>query len=134
MRGFMEIINNDKNCFFDVDETLIFWELEMDFRHKPEEEFEDRVYIKDPHIENLWVVARPHSRMINYLKRKSSQGFHITVWSASGNAWAEAVIRALELERFVNIIMAKPQTCWDDKKDLGVPFIYLDEHFERENW
>lgn len=72
----------------DVDDTLILWNRE-DY------------YINSAVAEQL---VRHHER-----------GHYVIVWSAGGVDWAERVVREFELDKYVNVVMAKPAFMWDDK-------------------
>lgn len=44
----------------------------------------------------------------------AKRGCYIIVWSQSGEAWADAVVKALGLEEYVNQTMPKPTSYGDD--------------------
>jgi predicted esterase YcpF (UPF0227 family) len=71
---------------------------------------------------------------IEELKRHGSRGIDVIVWSKGGAYWAEIVIKALGLERYVAAIMNKPFCYYDDLKNpLGEHRYYkLGEHYERD--
>lgn len=116
----VRIINNESNIFFDVDDTLVMWGTAM-------HEHEDCIVVVDPYDQSL-IHLRPHQPHIKLLKNHHARGSYITVWSAGGFQWAEAVIKALQLEGFVDVVMSKPRAYVDDltaSEVLGER-IYLD--------
>ena len=81
--------------FFDVDDTLVMW----DEKHKG-----NTVCIScDGHLNHM---VRNEGN-IEELKRHGSRGIDVIVWSKGGAYWAEIVIKALKLERYVAAIMNK---------------------------
>lgn len=57
----------------------------------------------------------PNLANIKILKERKARGAVILVWSASGYKKAHAVIRALNLEQYVDFIASKPMAYIDDK-------------------
>ena len=99
----MIVVDTESTIFVDVDETLVMW-------GKPE----DRIVIYEPHY-NEPVHVTPHKGHIKILKDRKARGSRIIVWSAGGYQWAEAVIKALNLEKYVDFVMTKPHAYLDDK-------------------
>ena len=97
----MNIIKNDKVVFFDVDFTIIDW-------NKPEFDYYDNVVIDGK-------TFYPIQKTINLLKVQHSQGFRICVHSSGGWSWCEKVIKALELEKYVDDVYTKPKYYVDDE-------------------
>jgi phosphoserine phosphatase len=92
---------------FDVDDTLLMWEL-------PE-----GVEINDERL--VTVECRgyterlmPNTHNITLLKKMAARGHGIIVWSGGGSDWAEAAVKALELEDYVDVISGKLQYYIDD--------------------
>lgn len=91
---------------FDVDDTLVM--------HDREPCNSDTVMIVDPYSSFKVFLAKNHP-MIRLLKEEKARGGTIVVWSRGGYAWAKAVVEALELEPYVDLIMSKPMVYFDDK-------------------
>lgn len=104
---------------FDVDETLI---LHVDgAKHKNE------FTVTDPDTGTKHRVV-PHKRHIDYLKKSMGRGRFVVVWSANGYAWADAVIKKLGLELYVNQVMTKPTVYFDDvPADKFMQRVYLEQ-------
>lgn len=100
------IIKKESTIFCDVDDTLVMW--------GKAKKGEKVVAITEPHS-GAQVYLRPHEAHIKILKDRKARGSFIVVWSAGGFAWAEAVVKALQLEAYVNIVMTKPHAYIDDK-------------------
>lgn len=58
------------------------------------------------------------------------------MWSAGGGEWAEAVVKALGLEKYVDLVMNKPSWYYDDKeaKDWMGKRIYLYKQPKEEEY
>ena len=105
----MKVINIESAIFTDVDDTLVMW------KEAETAKVEDMVCVKCPHYNTeQWLV--PHKGHIKILRDRKARGSFIVVWSAGGFAWAEAVVKALELEQYVDLIMTKPHAYIDDKQ------------------
>lgn len=103
----MRIVDIESTVFFDVDDTLVMWGRE-DLYDK------DLMEVKSPYHGETHVLA-PHKGHIKILKDRKARGSFIVVWSAGGFAWAEAVVKALGLEKYVDLVMTKPHAFVDDK-------------------
>lgn len=104
----MRVIKNENPVPIDVDDTLIL--------HSPPEGHEDDyVLVEDPYSEEeVKVKVWPHRPHIQILKDKKARRSFIMVWSQSGVLWAEAVIKALELEKYVDLVLGKSKEYMDD--------------------
>jgi hypothetical protein len=61
------------------------------------------------------VHLRPMSMNIALLKHhKDLRGYEIIVWSANGKEWAVQIIKELQLESYIDIVMTKPNKYVDD--------------------
>lgn len=104
----MKVIDKESTIFIDVDQTLIMWGIKAKKGDK-------LIAITNPHSGEQNYLA-PHPGHIKVLKDRKARGSYVVVWSASGYAWAEAVVKALELEDYVHLVMTKPHMYIDDKK------------------
>ncbi len=104
----MKVINIESTVFFDVDDTLIMWDT-ANYGTK------EVIKIQNPHYSEYVSCVLPHKGHIKILKDRKARGSFIVVWSAGGFAWAKAVVKALELEKYVDLIMTKPHAYVDDK-------------------
>lgn len=119
------VLSSDNVVFFDVDETLVNWHI-----HENEE---NTITVSDPYIEDKLITLSPHQRNIDLLLRNYGQQRTIVVWSLGGALWAEAVVKALKLEKYVTLILTKPKIYVDDMDmgDWGSSRIYLSKHFSK---
>lgn len=103
----MIVLKNPIVGYFDVDQTLI---LENTLAAR-------KVFSKLIEIKNNGVSGKywPHSGHIAQLKAHRVRGHGVVVWSKGGPAWAARVIKALRLEKFVDLVIAKPSWIFDDK-------------------
>ena len=106
----MKVIKNERVLPCDVDETLVLHDLEY-INTTPY----STVQIFCPFRSRLITLVR-HEPMIQLLKEESTRGATILIWSRGGHQWAEAVIKALNLEKYVDIVMSKPLAYLDDKE------------------
>ena len=108
----METINLRKpaifvrpTVFFDVADTLVMWDEKLKG---------DTVCINcDGHLSHM-VINKGN---LEELKRHGSRGIDVIVWSKGGVQWAQSVVRALKLEKYVAGIMSKPFCYYDDLKN-----------------
>jgi hypothetical protein len=100
----MKVIENEVHVMFDVDDTLVM----HGYDNSP-----NKIEVEDPYSETLITVV-PHELHIKVLKDQRARGFYITVWSAGGYKWAEAVVKALKLEEYVDEVRTKPMKFVDD--------------------
>lgn len=108
----MKIVESDKITCFDVDDTLITQNFD-------EEKAEAVVECYGYKTEVLIIQNN-----VDALKRHKKQGQIIVVWSAAGYKWAESVVKALKLEKYVDYVMSKPNWYYDDlpaQKWMGKP-------------
>ena len=91
----------------DVDDTLIMWHIPQGYDGPLVET--DLDGFKDSGIPNI--------HAIEHLKKMKARGYAVIVWSAGGSEWADAVVRALQLEDFVDVVMPKIDFHLDDVAD-----------------
>lgn len=101
----MQTIKNEQLIMFDVDDTLIMWG-KIKKGHKA-------VSVTNPY-DGEQNILRKHLAHIKILKDRKSRGATIVVWSHGGYRWAEAVVRALKLEQYVDFCATKPFMYVDD--------------------
>ncbi len=101
----MQVIRQEHPMPFDVDNTLV---TQVGFNIGPS------ISILNP-LTNTAHNYQIHQSHVRLLKEQFLRGRLVIVWSASGYAWAEAVVDALELKDFVHIVMSKPIAYVDDK-------------------
>ena len=96
---------SDRKVFAtDVDDTLFFWKIPEGYTGPLVETNIDG--FKEKGIANL--------PAINHLKKMKARGYSVVVWSLGGSAWGEAVVKALGLENYVDLIMPKIDFHLDD--------------------
>lgn len=122
----MKVIENENTAFFDVDYTLIYHKKWFNgIKNIPHNDEAGERVLHDHRIgESLvYVPSRQH---ISLLKQCHARGRFVVVWSNNGFAWATRVVEELGLQKFVNIVMAKPSMYVDDKKaDEFMQHVYL---------
>lgn len=94
--------NNGNIALYDCDDTLIFF---------------DKIKGVSPLLlvhEGFTEVVYPNYLEINSLKQQKMRGHYIRVHSQGGQDWAEAVVKLLQLEEYVDSIECKPKWCHDD--------------------
>lgn len=91
--------------FFDVDDTLCLWR-----KLRPGEVY---VEMTCPFYGTKESFV-PHREHIEKLIEHKKNGETVVVWSQGGAEWAEAAVKALGLEEYVDLIMAKPAKYYDD--------------------
>lgn len=101
----MEVFQGNRSTYFDVDDTLMEWK-----QCDPSD-------INACKIENNGYIfyKRPIQCHIDELRNQKMAGNTVVVWSAGGARWAEAVIKALKLEQYVDVVLTKPDFYYDDK-------------------
>lgn len=94
-----------KIVFFDVDSTLVFApsDIENDFYTTPSKAAENNIEFN---------IVHEH---ILKIKEFKARGHTVVVWSAGGADWAETVVKKLELEEHVDLVISKPDWYFDDK-------------------
>lgn len=98
----MQVIKSEMLWFFDVDGTLISYDPSSDFK----------LYDIVTNIKSIRYM--PNDNNIRLLMEKKSRGCTIVVWSQGGFDHAVNVVRALNLEQYVDYCMTKPAGIVDD--------------------
>lgn len=106
-------LQSERNVFFDVDDTLIFWpqkarELGLDDRNSIE--------IGVDGVDGYQISVIPNEQMIEFMEGLKAQGSGIVVWSHGGYKWALAVVNALGIAHLVDLVLTKPNLMMDDKE------------------
>lgn len=107
----MRVISQEAVVVIDIDETLVMWG-----KAKKNEKV---IHITCPYGHQQETL-RPHKGHIKVLKDRHARGAYIIVWSAGGYQWANAVVKALGLEQYVNQVMTKPCMYVDDKEAADI--------------
>lgn len=115
----MLVIPGNTITYFDVDETLVFWNAtkEQLDRDGIEIECPSGFICLDGELKQVppWTAkVLPHKKHIEQLKKHKMRGHTIVVWSAGGYDWAEAAVKILKLEQFVDVVISKPRWAYDD--------------------
>jgi beta-phosphoglucomutase-like phosphatase (HAD superfamily) len=109
----MKVFNNDKTVFCDVDDTLIEWCHSINPDQKNADILKIGVPVDEGNI-SYTVSVKPIQSTIDTLNNLKAQGFVIIVWSQGGSKWAETVVKKLQLEDLVDLVVAKPSFILDD--------------------
>jgi len=116
--------NYHNAIYFDVDETLIFWE---------DSEAIDRMLSRGCLVDDRFVTLdticfRKHNYHIDRLIQHHNTGDLVVVWSAGGKGWADRVVDALEIREFVDVVLPKPNFYYDDieLKDFNSRRMFFD--------
>lgn len=104
----MVIVKNENVDTFDIDGTLVM--------HEPVTTIPitERVRVEDPINPGFYLTVRINRPMVRLLLEAKGRGSFVVVWSRGGYQWAANVIEALKLRKYVNIVMSKPLTYFDD--------------------
>lgn len=100
----MNVIENENIVCIDVDDTLVIWNIPAG------REAEAVLFNNFGFAE--WLL--PHHAHIKLLKQFKARGQMVIVWSQGGHQWAREVVKCLGLEKYVDIVMAKPKWIIDD--------------------
>lgn len=104
----VKTISNERIIPVDVDDTLVMHDFSA---------IDETILISDPYSDGV-IEVRPNRPMLRILQDEKARGAFIIVWSRGGFAWAKAVVEALELQNYVDLVMTKPIVYLDDK-DIG---------------
>lgn len=100
--------NPDKVAYFDVDDTLIFFDkaTEIPSGSRTVTLSDPKGVLHDEYLVNM--------DMLDLLREHARRGHTIVVWSAGGSTWAEYVVDALDIGHLVHYVLAKPTWIYDD--------------------
>lgn len=98
----MQVLEYDFVASFDVDQTLIDWNSGM-----------NNISITHNGITRQGRVMQKH---VDRIKMHKFWGNGVIVWSKSGYSFAREVVKALQLEDYVDFVSAKTSWYYDDKK------------------
>lgn len=116
----MKVIESEQIVYSDVDDTLVLW---SDNFYLPGE---GKIELVDPYDQSL-IYLTPHIRHVKLLQDYNARGYTVIVWSAAGYRWAEVVVKALNLEPYVDYCQSKPLKFMDDlqAKDILGDRVYI---------
>lgn len=92
----MQVIKNDHIIGFDVDDTLVMWDL------------------PDTDLRVGGYPVKVHKEHVEAIKKAKARGHFVIVWSQGGQEWANEVVRTLQLQDYVDLVMCKPKWIFDD--------------------
>ena len=101
-------VPNGPTAYFDVDDTIVQWSKESGYDETDYIEIECRGRV------DTYLINRHN---LEHLIKLSNRGHGIIVWSAGGSDWGEAVVKALGIENYVDVVAPKPTYYIDDVKD-----------------
>jgi hydroxymethylpyrimidine pyrophosphatase-like HAD family hydrolase len=117
----MIVVPCKNTVFCDVDDTLVMWNATPDELEARGVDFTcpgALVTIDEDGTEGFapeWKQRLlPHRKHIEQLKKHKQRGHTVIVWSAGGYDWAAAVVKALGLETYVDLVISKPTWFYDD--------------------
>lgn len=104
----MKVCKTLDAVYFDVDNTLVMHDRGEDIDCDIE-----YLFLLNPYADESRFYA-PNEDNILELKRCKNQGRTVVVWTHGGPKWAETVVKALELEKYVDFILPKVEIYVDD--------------------
>lgn len=99
-----KVVKSDRLVMIDCDDTLILWDKST---HPVEEQIKIKCY-------GHTSLVVPHKKQINTFMKFVKLGYTMVVWSGSGWRWAEAVSKALKIDKYVALYLSKPRYYMDD--------------------
>lgn len=96
-------LQGDRVVMVDCDDTLVMWDLSK-YPSLPRVDVECYGPVQV-------IINEKNVHLIQKLKK---MGYRIVVWSQTGAAWADTVVRACGLSDCVDITMSKPRFYIDD--------------------
>lgn len=107
----MFVQKSGPTAYFDVDSTLIEWDLPTEKTPKDE-------LVQVP-IRGIAGVFRYNKHNLKHLHQLALRGHNIVIWSAAGVEWCEAVAKALKIDSVVGACLNKPSYYIDDIGDAN---------------
>lgn len=108
----MKTIKNENVVVFDVDQTLLIWNKDHD---KPGQ---GKIEVQDPYDAFKTIYLKPHHVHCRLLRQYKGRGFTVIVWTKAGYSWAESAVKILNLEKYVDYVMTKPDRHVDDSTKI----------------
>lgn len=106
----MYVVPQGNTVYFDVDDTLIYWDDE-----KIDSSILDLARMIRIELNGQEIIRYSIEENVREIMLQKLSGCHVVVWSASGSQWAAAVIEALEMSEYVDVVVSKPTQYYDDK-------------------
>ena len=115
----MQVITNEHIVGIDIDETLV---------HHLKDHTDTSLEILNPYSGSI-IICDPIEKHIELLKQYKGRGLCVVVWSKAGCQWAEMVIKELQLEEYVDLVMTKFDRFVDDLEAHEVlgERVYIDD-------
>lgn len=112
-------IPSDQVVYFDVDDTLVKWDCSAEDIEKEGISIicPESYCIIDGELTRTYSWTQnivPHKKHVEQLKLHKSRGHTVVVWSMGGWDWAKTVVHALNLEKYVDLVISKPTWTYDD--------------------
>ena len=102
----MKVLKDAPTLYCDVDNTLV------DITYLTDEDADaDEGLILDYYGK---VKLTPRFEFIEAVKQAKAAGYTIVIWSGSGTDWASKVVKALHLDKYVDVVVSKPHLIFDD--------------------
>jgi len=101
-------LNNTFTSFWDVDDTLAMWIYPEDVYKHPNVTYINCSLFNEP------IPVIIHNKHVQQLISQKLRGFVNVVWSYGGADWAEAIVKALNIENYVDVVCCKPDVVYDD--------------------
>lgn len=95
-----------KPIYCDVDDTLLMWNI-------PDNKYPSHKWVTVEY-EGFSQKLVVNTEVVEALKKHKARGSTVIVWSLAGSGWAEAAVKALGLEEYVDLTLEKPWILYDD--------------------
>lgn len=121
-----------QTAYFDIDQTIVIWEKDINIVLNGT----DEKHCIPVELNGKKFFIRPLWGHVNQIIQQNLKGLICIAWSAGGASWADAVVRALNLQDYVLCSLTKPNFYYDDKPAehfMGKHYYFVDEELE-EKW